>query len=166
MFIYWFDIEIRKIVREHVSSNNILNNGLKFDVIKIVAPDIFFAWYMEKRGYSTIKLTESVLNKLPLMDALSRFNFKERDVDDLLEKGIPDFLVYNEKEFFFVELKVGLDGIRFHQMRWAFVHKYPFRYCWIVLNQYEILGENKLFPSNIVIFEMDGPTLILKLDNP
>lgn len=52
--------------------------------------------------------------------------------DNIVKKGVPDLIVYNEEEVFFVEVKKGNNGLNYTQLRWNYEYDYKTRVLWVM----------------------------------
>lgn len=121
----FFDIhraEIKKEIIKHTFQD--LDNGIVTDVTKISNAEIYIKNYYKSKGYNINKLNAgdtSVENLKVFEDILTKFNISSVGLD----KGIPDFIISNDKEFWFIEVKTTDDGLKKNQIDWILRNNLP-----------------------------------------
>ncbi len=88
--------------------------------------------YYEMKGYDILRITPNIRKKEKgikrdleeINKILNKFN-TELKYNPLFETGQPDYLMYNDNEFFFVEVKLNLDFLKPDQIKWIEHHNLP-----------------------------------------
>jgi len=115
--------------------------GLVVEIKGLKNPEEFIHYYYKNKGYNVIKLKcgcnygggFTIGEKYAKFDGvvlslLSKYEPSKRKIkQDLNVIGVPDFLVWNKNEVFFVEAKSWNDGIKARQLIWMFSHNYPIK---------------------------------------
>lgn len=137
MKLYVFDV--RKMVYEEIEVKEIMERkfqeqieefekkiGLKFEIKGINNAEELVQAYYYNKGYSVVHSRRLAQSYQKASKLLQTFQPDISQIEkDLHSPGVPDFLVFNDEEVFFVEAKSWADGLRATQLIWLFQTKYP-----------------------------------------
>ena len=70
-----------------------------------------------------------------------KFIEKHQISNELVKKGVPDLIIYNKEELFFVEVKRKKHGLSFAQLTWNAEHNFETRVVWVFEEDYDISNE-------------------------
>jgi len=89
--------------------------------VNYISAEEYCKYYYSSKGYEIIKLNSNRVVPKPVSQIFEKYDLK----DIKLEPGIPDFFVYKDKEYFFVECKAEGDPLQMHQLQWIMHSGYP-----------------------------------------
>ena len=100
MLVDWFDLNKKEVERERIFiqmhdpdyPQENFQKGIKLDAVKIRYPEMFFGWFMKKKGYEVFRMSVLPEEKHALFGAIGKF-IPEKQVYLLFEKGMPYFFV-------------------------------------------------------------------------
>lgn len=91
--------------------------------------------YYESRGYEAINTSNKKTLKKIIDGKFSNTSLRKIDLND---NGIPDFLVFNKPEYFFVEAKSGSYSLKQNQIEWMIKYKERVVIFWLRKPKYNI----------------------------
>lgn len=123
--------------------------------------DLVSLHFTQTKGYVTVALYATRSHDGKLSESLRASIAEEADLEefpDLVEDGIPDFLVHSkdEEEWFFLEVKGIDDSIKENQIGWMKRYDVPVKLALadpersIVAVTDELEFENENFPSGLI----------------
>jgi len=87
------------------------------DIVGKTAEDKVINYYIRK-GYKVIRSVKERKIQQEIIDFLHKKKMKINLVEDSI-RGVPDFFIYNDNEFFFVEVKSGNGVLSIDQLEWS-----------------------------------------------
>jgi hypothetical protein len=175
----WDKIDMTRIIEEKLKWNIDQfekEYGIKIKIVSIKNAEYFIQHYYQNLGYIVFRLEYYSNNfnekEETIIQLLSQYEKDEKQIrlDLGLEKkgknnnGIPDFLIFKDKEIFFVEAKSWQDGLRGNQLTWIFSHNYPVK-IFVQKGEYEpenLIRKNKKEEEDLLLDENEDEELKLE----
>lgn len=95
--------------------------GVSFeDAGKFNVPEELVRGVYDSKGYNCIKIDSKGKYKEDIPNHIVKQIQQDasKDLADLIRKGVPDFLVYGDSEYYFIEVKRNSDTLKQDQVEW------------------------------------------------